>query len=97
MIASFLPAAEQEFLGALAWYLSEGTPAVARDFDHAVQRALRLLVFMPRLGTPAYRHTRLWPLKGFPYTLVYRVTHDELTVLAVAHQSRAVGYWRGRK
>lgn len=97
MIATFRPAAGQEFLDAIAWYLQEGGPAVADDFNSAVQRALQLLAFMPRLGTPAYRSARLWPLKGFPYTLIYRMQGDELTVLAVAHQRRAAGYWQGRR
>ena len=39
----------------------------------AVQHALRLLEFMPRLGRPGYPGVRTWPLKHFPYTLVYRV------------------------
>ncbi len=97
MIATFRPAAGQEFLDAIAWYLQEGGPVVADDFNRAVQRALQLLAFMPHLGTPAYRSARLWPLKGFPYTLIYHVQGDELTVLAVAHQRRAAGYWQGRR
>jgi plasmid stabilization system protein ParE len=96
-MASFLPAAEQEFLDAVAWYLREGSPTVAQDFNRSVQRAVQLLSVMPRLGTPAYRDARLWPLKGFAYTLVYRVKGDALTVLALAHQRREAGYWRGRK
>ena len=97
MIASFRPAARQELLDAIACYLAEAGPPIAADFDSAVRRALQLLAYMPRLGTPGYRAARLWPLKGFPYTLIYRVKGDELTVLAVAHQSRAAGYWRGRE
>lgn len=97
MIASFRPAARQEFLDAVRWYLDEGGAVVADDFDQAVQHALQLLCFMPRLGTLAYGDARLWPLKHFPYTLVYQAKGEELTVLAVAHQSREAGYWQVRK
>lgn len=88
--------AEQELLDATRWYLADGGPAVAEQFEWAVQRALRLLGFMPRLGTPSYPGVRTWPLKDYPYTLVYRVKSDVISVIAVAHQSREPGYWVGR-
>ena len=61
-----------------------------------MHRALRLLAFMPRLGTPGYPGVRTWPLKDYPYTLVYRVQGEVISVIAVAHQSREPGYWAGR-
>ena len=66
------------------------------DGKSAAAIALQLLTSISSLGTPAYRNSRLWPLKPFDYTLVYRVVGDELVVLAMAHQRRAAGYWRGR-
>ena len=92
----FRPHAERELLEATHRYLSDGGTAVAEQFEWAVQRALRLLALMPRLGTPSYRGVRTWPLKKFPYTLVYRVQGEVISVVAVAHQSREPGYWRGR-
>ena len=92
----FRPRAQQELLEATQWYLSDGGPAAAEQFEWAVQRALRLLAFMPRLGSPSYPGVRTWPLKHFPYTLVYRVRGDTIIVVAVAHQSREPGYWQGR-
>ena len=88
--------AQSELLEATQWYLTDGGPAVAEQFEWAVQRALRLLAFMPRLGSPSYPGVRTWPLKQFPYTLVYRVKGGVISVLAVAHQSREPGYWQGR-
>ncbi|HMO46802.1 MAG TPA: type II toxin-antitoxin system RelE/ParE family toxin [Rubrivivax sp.] len=92
----FRPQAQQELLDAAQWYLSEGGPAVAGQFEWSVQRALRLLAFMPRLGRLNYPGVRVWHLKDFPYTLVYRVSGDTIVVLAVAHQSREPGYWARR-
>lgn len=92
----FTKAAQQELTDAVEWYLEDGGPVPAELFEWAVSRAVNVLVQMPRLGTPAYRGVRTWPLKGFPYTLVYRPEPDGITVIAVAHQSRAPGYWRGR-
>lgn len=96
MIVEFRAPARQELLEAGQWYLQNGGPAVAEQFGWAVERALQLLALMPKLGTPTYAQVRLWPLKRYPYTLVYSVHDDLLSVLAVAHQSRAPEYWRGQ-
>jgi toxin ParE1/3/4 len=92
----FRPQAEQEMLEATHWCLANHGAAAAEQFEWAVQRALRLLAFMPQLGSPSYAGVRLWPLRQFPYTLVYRVTGDLISVVALAHQSREPGYWAGR-
>lgn len=93
MIIEFRPAARKELAAALHWYLSDGGPAVAERFGWAVEHAIQLLTAMPQLGTPHHTGpTRNWPLKQFPYTLVYRVQGELLTVMAVAHKSREPGY-----
>ena len=96
MTHRFRPQAQRELLEATQWYLDYGGIAVAEQFEWAVQRALRLLDFMPRIGSPSYPGVRTWPLKDFPYTLVYRVTAAVITVIAVAHRSWEPGYWWGR-
>ena len=35
-------------------------------------------------------------LVGFPYAVFYSLDVGTIVVLAVAHQSRRPGYWRGR-
>lgn len=98
MTLEFRPAARRELAAALQWYLSEGGPGVAERFSGAVRHATDLLMATPQLGTPnPAGPTRSWPLKRFPYTLVYRVQGELLTVMAVAHQSREPGYWVGRR
>lgn len=96
MTYRFLPLARLELLEAGQWYLNEGGPALAERLEDAVQRALEYLQFMPRLGTASYPGVRTWTLKKFPYTLAYRVQGAMITVIAVAHQSREPGYWRGQ-
>ena len=96
MKREFSPAARLELLEATQWYLDDGGTAIAEHFEWAVQRALRLLAFMPRLGSPSYPGVRTWPLKQFPYRLVYHVKDEVISVIAVAHQSREPGYWAGR-
>jgi len=55
-----------------------------------------MLIREPALGVPVSDQTRKLPVGKFPYTLVYRVQGEVITVIAVAHQSRAPGYWAGR-
>jgi toxin ParE1/3/4 len=96
VIVEFRLVARQELLDAAQWYVTEGGPAVAEQFTWAVDRAVQLLSQMPKIGSAHGPGLRAWPLKRFPYTLVYRVQGERLTVLAVAHQSREPGYWVGR-
>lgn len=96
MTREFRPQAWQELIDAARWYLDDGGPAVAEQFEAAIERALRLLDWMPQIGSPGFPGVRTWALRRFPYTLVYRVQDEVITVIAVAHQSREPGYWRGR-
>ena len=88
--------ARQDLFDAAQWYLAEGGQTLAERFEVDLNRALRLLAWMPRLGRPRRHGVRTWPLTSFPYLLAYRVQDDVLSVIAVAHQSRAPGYWQGR-
>ncbi len=96
MKLEFQPAARQELASAMQWYLDDGGVQVAEQFEHALDRAVQLLTQLPKIGTPGAHDTRHWPLKRFPYTLVYRVRGKLISVVAVAHQSRAPSYWQGR-
>lgn len=96
MTPTFSPAARQDLLAAAQWYLAEGGMSVAERFEQDVQRALRLLAAMPRMGRAQRDGIRTWPLKRFPFLVVYRVHGDVLTVVALAHQSRDPGWWHGR-
>jgi hypothetical protein len=39
---------------------------------------------------------RAFVLGRFPYTLIYTLAPDVLTILVVGHQHRRPGYWRSR-
>jgi toxin ParE1/3/4 len=90
-------AAAHELLEALQRYRDEAGASVAEHFDDSVRHALMRLVQMPELGSPATAGLRTWPLRRFPYTLVYRVEATEVVMIAVAHQRRAAGYWKRRQ
>ena len=60
------------------------------------ERALAVLSVHPNLGAPWRAIARRFPLRRFPYSVVYRINGEELRVIALAHQRRRPGYWSGR-
>jgi plasmid stabilization system protein ParE len=91
----FLPAAEDEFLRAVAGYEVERT-GLGAEFAADVERATRRIASFPRHGSPYLAETRRIVLRRFPYSVVYWPDPQDLLVIAVAHQRRKPGYWRKR-
>lgn len=91
----FLPAAEEEFLEAVAAY-EAARPGVGGEFLAEVERAARRIISFPDHGSPYLAGTRRIVLRRFPYNVVYWPDPEDLLVVAVAHQRRKPGYWRGR-
>ena len=90
--------ARAELVEAAQWY-EDRRAGLGGDFIDAVEAAAERLADWPDAGTPVqvgghgYRRVGV---SGFPYHLPYRVTEDEVQVLAVAHDRRQPGYWSGR-
>jgi plasmid stabilization system protein ParE len=91
----FLPPAEAEVLAAVAHY-EEAKPGLGADFLAELERAMRRIVAFAEHGTPFIDGTRRVLLTRFPFGIVYSDDGDELLVVAVPHQRRMPGYWRGR-
>jgi plasmid stabilization system protein ParE len=92
---SFHPAAVAEVDAAVQWY-AERSPVAARAFAAEVNACVERAREAPERW-PRYVHgTRRYLLPHFPYSLVYRVRHGELEIVAVAHHRRRPGYWRSR-
>ncbi|MBI5330131.1 MAG: type II toxin-antitoxin system RelE/ParE family toxin [Betaproteobacteria bacterium] len=87
--------AEVEYEEALAWYL-ERDPCAADGLDDVLAEAESLLTRHPGLGAPRSGRVRIFPLKKYPYSLVYYKQATDLVIVAIAHQSRRPGYWRPR-
>jgi hypothetical protein len=52
---------------------------------------------MPHIGEPIGHGLRRFPLKRFPFALLYRVDGERLRIIAVAHRRQRPGYWSRRK
>ena len=78
------------------WYISEGAWPVALRLQEQIDKALSAITRTPGLGTPGPANTKLFPVRRFPVSLVYRVDGDVVRVIAVAGQRRRPGFWLAR-
>ena len=92
-----LKAAREEFSAAVRWY-EEQRPGLGGEFFDAVVHVTSLIQAQPEIGTPSPdRQTRRVLVQRFPYQVVYRLSADEIVIVAIAHLKRRPGYWRKRK
>ena len=97
MSYSLHPEAEAELAAGAVFYKQQAGVALASAFVAEFTRVAGLLVGNPGLGTPAEGELRVYPLRRFPYSLVYRVVGIGVCILVVVgHQHRRPGYWRSR-
>jgi len=78
-------------------YSEQAGLVVAERFLEEFERIAKLLVEHPSLGTPTTRGRRTFPLKVFPYLVVYRNLENGVRILIVRHQHRKPGYAGGRR
>lgn len=90
------PEAAEELTEAMSFYAGQASAAVARAFLAEFSRAAEMLSRHPGLGTSTLNGRRFYPLRRFPYSLLYRADGGIVRVIAVAHQHRSPGYWRAR-
>ena len=88
--------AELELTNGAVNYAREANRELGLAFIAEFERALNLLCLHPELGA-AWRNRRRFPLRRFPYSIIYYVKADELRVIALAHHRRKPDYWAGRK
>lgn len=97
MTYSLHPGAEHDIANALDFYSEQAGLVVAERFLEEFERVARLLVEHLGLGTPTTRGRRTFPLKVFPYSVVYRKLESSIRILIVRHQHRKPGYAGGRR
>jgi len=91
------PEAQHDLRAAAEFYRERGGGALAQSLLAEFERSVNLQLQHPQLGA-LWRHgKRRLIVQHFPYSIVDAVAADDIRLLAVAHQSRRPGYWRGRK
>lgn len=96
MIVSTHPLAEDELVDGAVFYAKEANPKLGEDVIAEFERSIGLLCVFPKIGAPWRGAMRRLPIRRFPYSIVYYESGDVLRVIALAHQRRRPGYWRGR-
>jgi plasmid stabilization system protein ParE len=91
----FLLPAEEEMPEASLFYEAASTH-LGVDFLDDVDHVINLLQNHPMLGQKLENDLRRALLRRFPFNLIYAVETNAIIIVAVAHQSRRPGYWRGR-
>lgn len=84
-----------EFLAEVAYY-NEAQPGLGIRFTRAVETATARAVAFPLSGSPAVAGTRRMIVRGFPFSIFYRLLEDGVLIFAVAHHARRPGYWTNR-
>ena len=96
MIVSISPEAERELTDVAIFYAEQESTELGLAFIVEFERALEVLRENPNLGAPWGDMTQRFPLRRFPYSVLYVVEGMELRVMALAHQRRP-GSWSTRK
>jgi toxin ParE1/3/4 len=95
MTPRFHPAAERELAAAINVGETRGA-GLGLELLQEVRRVVAMLCDAPQIGEPLDPLRRRFPLRRFPFAIIYRVKGDTLRVLALAHRRRRPGYWRER-
>ena len=94
-LVRFHPEAERELEEHEGWYRRRSEVA-AQGFLLELDRAIEAVADPDRWPT-GRRGERRYVFRRYPFTLLYRIRGEEIFITAVAHQSRRVDYWKGRK
>lgn len=92
---AYTEAAQEERREAVAFYRAVSLDA-ARSFQREFKHEIALLKERPWIGAPYEAGTRRKVFPYFPYSLIYTVQDDLITVFAVKHHSRDPEYWLDR-
>ncbi len=99
MKTRFLPSAVLELESAAGDY-EEARPDLGSEFRREVRSIVALIERHHRIGPSVSTDTktalREFLLDRFPYRLIYSIDANDIVIVALAHQHRRSGYWRGR-
>ena len=91
------PGAEQDIADAMDFYAEQAGTVVAQKFLVEIERVVQLLGAHPGMGTPTTNGRKAFPLRIFPYSVVYRSLDDGIRIVVVRHQHRQPGYGGSRR
>lgn len=101
MKLQLLREAKAEYKEAVNWY-EQRLDGLGREFLDAVDAALQEIKQAPFRfpeveNIRTKRDVRRNRLQRFPYSIIYELGEDQVTVVAIAHARRRPSYWLRRK
>jgi plasmid stabilization system protein ParE len=84
--------AEHDLASAFQFYRDTGSDKVALRLLAEFERAAEMLDANPGLGTPTVGDRRTYPLKKFPYSMIYKSVDSGVRILVIRHQRREAEY-----
>ena len=91
----FRRAAKRELRDAALWYNGRA-PGLGAEFIESVRESVELIRKHPEIFPRIYRHIRRAVVKKFPFSLLYFIVDDHITVISVFHTSRDPEAWKRR-
>jgi plasmid stabilization system protein ParE len=95
-IVRILPPAVEELEASISRYESQ-QPGLGAAFLVEFKRTRERILELPEAARLIRGEVRRRPIHRFPYAVLYRVSIDEIVIVAVAHRRRRPGFWRGRQ
>lgn len=89
------PLAWQEIEGGEGWYRQHGSDASV-EFIAEISEAIDNIRKAPDRWPKHLHETRRFVLDRFPFSIVYLDTTEFISIVAVAHSKRKLGYWKRR-
>jgi toxin ParE2 len=90
-----LSEAKAELEVGVSFYDTE-SPGLDLDFALELRPLCRQILESPSAGFEVRPDVRCRMLRRFPYSILYAIEEGDVSVIAVAHQSRRPGYWHQR-
>lgn len=94
-IVELHPSAVDDARAARVWYAARSELAEAA-FMAELDAAISRIAAAPLCYPNHIQGTRRYLFKRFPFAVVFRVTNEAVTVIAIAHARRSPGYWSAR-
>jgi toxin ParE1/3/4 len=90
-----LAGARRDYDESFDWY-AERTESAAIGFQIAVEEALDIIIRNPERCSLARRGCRYYPLKHYPFRIIFHHDNTRVVIVAIAHAKRRPNYWRNR-
>jgi plasmid stabilization system protein ParE len=89
--------ADDDFAESAMWYLiEEQSPQAAERFEEEVAEAYREIQKAPYRYPAHKKGIRAWPLKKFPFSILYFIEADEIVVASIYHHKRSRSFLNRR-